>query len=486
MQDNNIHGYITAVTECIVTVKFDSHNMPKIGDALICTVDEKNAVNQEKFEAVLEVIQLLGNNKVLCLYVNIKYMLRRGLKVINTKTPIKFPTGDSIKGRVLDVLGKSLDGLPDPVSANNIPIHQSPPVLTQQIQQRAIFYTGIKIIDFLCPFTIGGKVGLLGGAGVGKTVIVMELINSSSKQKGDSIFTGVGERTREGYALWKEMIEAGIIDEKDLTKSKTTLIFGQMSESAAARFNIVPAALTAAEAVLEQSQDKEKNILLFIDNVFRFTQAGSEVSSAAGRLPSAVGYQPTLDYEIGCIQERITSTTKGSITSVQAVYIPADDMTDPAPAATFSHFDAVVVLNREIAAKGIYPAVDPITSSSAALTPEIVGKEHYDVANATKKILKKYNDLKDTIAILGLEELSEEDRNIVNRARQMEKFFSQPFHVAEHFTGMKGISVDMNEIIKVAKKIVTGEFDGIPDSCFYMIAGEEDILKKYDKVKNNE
>ena len=482
MQKDN-EGEVIAVTECIVIVKFSDGELPKIRDALTCTVDEEKVIGQKKFKAILEVIQLLGNGKVLCLYVNIENMLRRGLKVVNTRTSIKFPVGDNIKGRVLDVLGRSLDGLPDPVGNKNLPIHKKPPVFVDQVQNVEILSTGIKVIDFFCPFIKGGKIGLFGGAGVGKTVIVMELINSTSKQKGDSFFTGVGERTREGYALWKEMTEAGIINKNDLKKSKTTLVFGQMCESAAARYNVTPAALTAAEYLRDSSEDNSKNILLFIDNIFRFTQAGGEVSNAVGRLSSAVGYQPTLENEIGSIQERITSTKKGSITSVQAVYVPADDITDPAPAALFTHLDAFTILSRDIASKGIYPAIDPIASSSRALTPEHVGKEHYETAAKVNAMLKKYIDLQDMIAILGIDELSIEDQNNVYRARKIERFFDQPFFVAEQFTGIPGLSVEVKDTIYVLKKIVNGDYDHIPESCLYMIGSENDIMKKFEKIK---
>jgi len=401
--------------------------------------------------------------------------LKRGMPVKNTGGPISVPVGEGVLGRVLNVLGEPVDER-GPISApKRYPIHRRAPTLVEQDTQAKVLETGIKVIDLICPFTKGGKVGALGGAGVGKTVVIMELINNIAKAHGGfSVFAGVGERTREGNDLYHEMSEAGVINLKDISKSKVALVYGQMNEPPGARMRVALSGLAIAEYFRDE---KNQDVLLFIDNIFRFSQAGSEVSALLGRTPSAVGYQPTLAAEMGDLQERITSTKKGSITSFQAVYVPADDLTDPAPANTFAHLDSTIVLERSIAELGIYPAVDPLASTSKALAPEVVGQEHYEVARGVQRVLQKYKDLQDIIAILGMDELSPEDKLTVFRARKIQRFLSQPFHVAEVFTGTKGEYVPVAETIKGFKEILEGKHDDVPEANFYMKGGISAVAK---------
>jgi len=406
--------------------------------------------------------------------------LVRGLEVVNTGEPIKVPVGPELLGRIVNVLGEPVDERGPIASHNYSPIHRDAPSFVDQSTKEEILVTGIKVIDLLEPYSKGGKIGLFGGAGVGKTVLIMELINNIAKGHGGySVFTGVGERTREGNDLYHEMIESGVID-LDGDKSKTVLVYGQMNEPPGARARVALTGLTEAEYFRDQ---EHQDVLLFIDNIFRFTQAGSEVSALLGRIPSAVGYQPTLGTDMGAMQERITSTKDGSITSVQAVYVPADDLTDPAPATTFAHLDATTVLSRKISELGIYPAVDPLDSTSRALSPDIAGKEHYETARRVQEILQKYNSLQDIIAILGMDELSEEDKQVVSRARKIQKFLSQPFHVAEVFTGLKGVYVQLEDTIKGFKGILDGLYDDLPEAAFYMVGTIEEAIAKAEKMK---
>ena len=436
--------------------------MPEIYDALQIVADDGT-------KTTVEVQQLLGQNVVRSVAMSSTDGLKRGMKVINTKEPIKVPVGDGILGRILNVLGEPVDNMGDVRAENYVPIHKPSPTLTEQNTNVEILETGIKVIDLLIPYQKGGKIGLFGGAGVGKTVLIMELIhNIALEHSGVSVFGGVGERTREGNDLYNEMKESGVID-------KVALIYGQMNEPPGARMRVGLSTLTCAEYFRDV---KHQDVLLFIDNIFRFVQAGSEVSALLGRMPSAVGYQPTLAQEVGELQERITSTKDGSITSVQAIYVPADDLTDPAPATTFTHLDASTVLSRNIASLGIYPAADPLESSSRALDPNIVGVEHYSVAKKVLEILQKYKDLQDIIAILGMDELSEEDKLTVNRARKIQKFLSQPFFVAEQFSGNKGVYVKLEDSIKGFRGIIEGEYDNIPEQAFYMAGTIEDVLEK--------
>ena len=461
----NKFGTITQVIGAVVDVKFDSH-LPEINSALECD----NNGNR----LVLEVAQHLGEGTVRTISMDTTEGLRRGAKVTDTGDAIKVPVGPETLGRIINVIGEAIDQKGDVKTKEKWPIHRQAPEFVEQSTETEVLVTGIKVVDLLAPYAKGGKIGLFGGAGVGKTVLIMELIrNIAMEHGGFSVFTGVGERTREGNDLWLEMKESGVLD-------KTTLVYGQMNEPPGARFRVGLTGLTQAEYF----RDSEgKDVLLFIDNIFRFVQAGSEVSALLGRMPSAVGYQPTLGTDVGELQDRITSTTKGSITSVQAIYVPADDLTDPAPATTFSHLDATTVLSRNIASAGIYPAVDPLESSSTILDPRIVGEEHYNVASQVKSVLQKYKELQDIIKILGMDELSEEDKVTVARARKVQKFFSQPFFVAEQFTGHAGKYVKNEDTIKSFKGILEGEYDHIPEQAFSYVGGIEEVLEKNDKVK---
>ena len=471
--ENKKTGYIYQVLGAVVDVKFDNEaDLPDILTALECDNHGK--------KLVLEVEQQLGECVVRCVALDSTDGLVRGQQVVNTGEPIKVPVGPELLGRIVNVLGEPVDERGPVKSQLYSPIHREAPSFTDQSTKEEILVTGIKVIDLLEPYSKGGKIGLFGGAGVGKTVLIMELINNIAKGHGGySVFTGVGERTREGNDLYHEMIESGVIDlEGD--KSKTVLVYGQMNEPPGARARVALTGLTEAEYFRDQ---EHQDVLLFIDNIFRFTQAGSEVSALLGRIPSAVGYQPTLGTDMGAMQERITSTKDGSITSVQAVYVPADDLTDPAPATTFAHLDATTVLSRKISELGIYPAVDPLDSTSRALSPDIAGQEHYETARRVQEILQKYNSLQDIIAILGMDELSEEDRQVVSRARKIQKFLSQPFHVAEVFTGLKGVYVQLEDTIKGFKGILDGLYDDLPEAAFYMVGTIEEAIAKAEKMK---
>ena len=460
-------GLITQVIGPVIDVEFKSGILPDIKDSIEIIVDDNTKI-------IAEVQQHLGENRIRSVAMSSTDGIKRGMKVINTGEPIKIPVGKNILGRILNVLGEPVDNAGAIETDTYLPIHRQSPTLVDQNTDIEILETGIKAIDLLQPYQKGGKIGLFGGAGVGKTVLIMELIhNIASEHSGVSVFGGVGERTREGNDLWNEMKESGVID-------KVALIYGQMNEPPGARMRVGLSALTAAEYFRDYSK---QDVLLFIDNIFRFVQAGSEVSALLGRMPSAVGYQPTLANEMGELQERITSTKDGSITSVQAIYVPADDLTDPAPATTFSHLDASTVLSRQIASLGIYPAVDPLASNSKVLDPLIIGEEHYNVARKVLEILQKYQELQDIIAILGMDELSEEDKETVNRARKIQKFLSQPFFVAEQFSGMQGRYVKLEDTIAGFKGIVEGQYDHIPEQAFYMAGTIEDVLKKAEEVK---
>ena len=455
-------GLITKIIGPVIDVEFPDGNLPKIYTAL-------NIYNDNGEKIVAEVEQMLGSNKVRTVAMSSTDGLRRGMKVINTNEPIKIPVGEGILGRILNVTGDPVDNAGAIETDTYLPIHRDAPALVDQNTDVEILETGIKAIDLLQPYQKGGKIGLFGGAGVGKTVLIQELIhNIAMAHNGVSVFGGVGERTREGNDLWNEFKESGVIN-------KVGLIYGQMNEPPGARMRVGLSALTAAEYFRDYSK---QDVLLFIDNIFRFTQAGSEVSALLGRMPSAVGYQPTLATEMGELQERITSTKDGSITSVQAIYVPADDLTDPAPATTFSHLDASTVLSRDIASLGIYPAVDPLESNSRALDPNIVGEEHYEVTRKVLEILQKYKDLQDLIAILGMDELSEEDKETVNRARKIQKFLSQPFFVAEQFSGNKGKYVKIDDTVRGFKEIIEGKYDDLPEQAFYMVGTIEEAVEK--------
>ena len=460
-------GLITQVIGPVIDVEFKSGVLPEINDSIEIIVDDNNKI-------VAEVQQHLGENKIRSVAMSSTDGIKRGMRVVNTGEPIKIPVGKNILGRILNVLGEPVDNAGEIDTDTYLPIHRNSPTLVDQNTDIEILETGIKAIDLLQPYQKGGKIGLFGGAGVGKTVLIMELIhNIASEHSGVSVFGGVGERTREGNDLWNEMKESGVID-------KVALIYGQMNEPPGARMRVGLSALTAAEYFRDYSK---QDVLLFIDNIFRFVQAGSEVSALLGRMPSAVGYQPTLANEMGELQERITSTKDGSITSVQAIYVPADDLTDPAPATTFSHLDASTVLSRQIASLGIYPAVDPLASNSKVLDPLIIGEEHYNVARKVLEILQKYQELQDIIAILGMDELSEEDKETVNRARKIQKFLSQPFFVAEQFSGTPGRYVKLEDTIEGFKGIIEGKYDHIPEQAFYMAGTIEDVLKNAEKIK---
>lgn len=459
-------GHVVQVIGPVLDVKFDTDELPKLYNAI-------NIDNGGK-RLVVEVAQHLGDDIVRCIAMDSTDGLRRGMEAADTGAPISVPVGNETLGRMFNVLGEPIDGKPAPKNAQTYSIHRPAPSFEDQQTEPEILETGIKVVDLIAPYTKGGKIGLFGGAGVGKTVLIQELIsNIATEHGGLSVFAGVGERTREGNDLYYEMMDSGVIN-------KTALCFGQMNEPPGARMRIALTGLSMAEYFRdEEGQD----VLLFIDNIFRFTQAGSEVSALLGRMPSAVGYQPTLATEMGVLQERITSTNKGSITSVQAVYVPADDLTDPAPATTFAHLDATTVLNRAISEKGIYPAVDPLDSTSRILDPNVVGEEHYGVAREVQEILQRYKELQDIIAILGMDELSDEDKIIVSRARKVERFLSQPFHVAEQFTGMTGVYVPITETIRGFKEILEGKHDDLPESAFLMVGTIDDAIDKANSMK---
>jgi F-type H+/Na+-transporting ATPase subunit beta len=492
-------GKITQVIGPVVDVSFEAEGsrLPNILDALVVTKD--NGV-----EVILETQQHLGEDRIRAISMESTEGLRRGMEVFDKGAPISMPTGEGIKGRLFNVVGYAIDGIEQPVSDKALSIHRQAPRFEDLSTSSEILFTGIKVIDLIEPYVKGGKIGLFGGAGVGKTVLIMELINNIAKAyEGLSVFAGVGERTREGNDLLREMIESGVIkygeafqhsmeeggwdlskvDKNELSKSQATLVFGQMNEPPGARARVALSGLTIAEYFRDGDGTGEgRDILFFIDNIFRFTQAGSEVSALLGRMPSAVGYQPTLASEMGLMQERITSTKRGSITSVQAVYVPADDLTDPAPATTFAHLDATTVLSRKIAEKGIYPAVDPLDSTSRILKADIIGDEHYNTAERVKETLQRYKELQDIIAILGMEELSEEDKQVVHRARRVERFLSQPFHVAEQFTGLKGVLVDIKETIKGFNMILDGKLDHLPEAAFNLVGSIDDAIAKGEKL----
>ena len=458
-------GKITQVISAVLDIKFPDGKLPDILNAI--TIDRGNG---ETLTA--EVSQHLGDDTVRCIAMGSTDGMIRGMEAVDTGAPISVPVGEKTLGRIFNVLGEAIDNKPAPEGVEYMPIHRKAPAFEEQSTQTEILETGIKVVDLLCPYQKGGKIGLFGGAGVGKTVLIQELIrNIATEHGGYSVFTGVGERTREGNDLYHEMTESGVIN-------KTTMVFGQMNEPPGARMRVGLTGLTMAEHFRDQGG---KDVLLFIDNIFRFTQAGSEVSALLGRMPSAVGYQPTLQTEMGALQERITSTKNGSITSVQAVYVPADDLTDPAPANTFAHLDATTVLSRSIVELGIYPAVDPLESTSRILDPRIVGEEHYKVARAVQEILQRYKELQDIIAILGMDELSENDKLVVARARKVQRFLSQPFFVAGQFTGLEGRYVPVADTIQGFKEILEGKYDDIPESYFLNCGGIEDVLAKVNK-----
>jgi len=463
-------GQVVQVIGPVVDVRFAGNDLPEIYTALKIT---NPAIDNRPWNLVVEVAQHLGENTVRCVAMDSTDGLVRGQEVVDTGAPIQMPVGPEALGRILNVVGDPVDEAGPVTTKKFYPIHRSPPPFLEQSTEVKMFETGIKVIDLLAPYSKGGKIGLFGGAGVGKTVLIMELINNVAMQHGGySVFGGVGERTREGNDLWLEMKESGVI-------KKTALVYGQMNEPPGARSRVGLSALTIAEYFRDEER---QDVLLFIDNIFRFTQAGSEVSALLGRIPSAVGYQPTLSTDLGELQERITSTTKGSITSVQAIYVPADDLTDPAPATTFSHLDATTVLSRQIAELGIYPAVDPLDSTSRILDPQVIGEEHYKVARSVQQVLQRYKDLQDIIAILGMDELSEEDKLTVARARKIQRFLSQPFFVAAQFTGMEGKFVKLEDTIRGFKEIVEGKHDEIPEQAFYMVGTIEEALAKAEKL----
>ena len=463
MSKQNI-GKVVQVIGPVLDIRFEDGQLPELLNAIeIQSGDRK---------IVAEVAQHIGDNVARCVSMNATDGMVRGLEAVDTGSPITVPVGDKCLGRIFNLLGQAIDDQPDPENVERWPIHRPAPSYEEQETSTEILETGIKVVDLICPYAKGGKIGLFGGAGVGKTVLIMELINNVAKQHGGlSVFAGVGERTREGNDLYNEMKESGVIN-------KTALVYGQMNEPPGARMRVALSGLTMAEYYRDR---ENQDVLLFIDNIFRFTQAGSEVSALLGRMPSAVGYQPTLATEMGALQERITSTHKGSITSVQAVYVPADDLTDPAPATTFAHLDATTVLDRGISSLGIYPAVDPLDSTSRILTPEIVGQEHYETARAVQSILQRYKELQDIIAIMGMDELSEEDKLTVNRARKVQRFLSQPFSVAEQFTGYQGKYVPLKETIRGFKEIIEGKHDDLPESAFLFVGSIDEAVAKAKK-----
>ena len=467
----NAVGKVTQVIGAVVDVQFED-NLPEILNALETTNKGQNLI--------LEVAQHLGENTVRTVAMDATEGLVRGEPVTDTGGPIMVPVGNATLGRILNVIGEPVDEKGPVIAAERRPIHQPAPGFSEQATESQILVTGIKVVDLLAPYSKGGKIGLFGGAGVGKTVLIMELINNIAKvHAGFSVFAGVGERTREGNDLYHEMIEGGVIVPDDLEKSKVALVYGQMNEPPGARMRVALSGLTLAEQFRDQSGT---DVLFFIDNIFRFTQAGSEVSALLGRIPSAVGYQPTLATDMGALQERITSTKAGSITSVQAIYVPADDLTDPAPATSFAHLDATTVLSRAISELGIYPAVDPLDSNSRIMDPLVVGEEHYNVARDVQGILQRYKSLQDIIAILGMDELSEEDKLTVTRARKIQRFLSQPFDVAKVFTGMEGKQVPLEDTISSFKAVVAGKYDHLPEAAFYMVGGIEEVVAKAEKL----
>ena len=454
-------GKVVQVMGPVLDIRFADGELPELLNAIELQNNGK--------PLIVEVAQHIGDNVVRCIAMAATDGLVRGAEAVDTGGPIKVPVGDACLGRVFNLLGEPVDEQPAPTGVEHWPIHRPAPAFDEQESSTELLETGIKVVDLICPYAKGGKIGLFGGAGVGKTVLIQELIyNIATAHNGYSVFTGVGERTREGNDLYGEMAESGVL-------SKTALVYGQMNEPPGARMCVALSGLTMAEYFRDV---KHQDVLLFIDNIFRFTQAGSEVSALLGRMPSAVGYQPTLATEMGALQERITSTRKGSITSVQAVYVPADDLTDPAPATTFTHLDATTVLSRDIASQGIYPAVDPLDSTSRILAPEVVGQEHYQIARAVQQVLQRYKELQDIIAIMGMDELSEDDKITVNRARKVQRFLSQSFHVAEQFTGMPGQYVPLKETLRGFKMILNGECDSIPESCFLFAGTIDDVLAK--------
>jgi len=476
-QTQTQNGRITQVIGPVVDVEFPPGSLPEIYTALAVT---NPGLDDRKENLVLEVAQHLGENTARAVAMDSTDGLVRGMTVKNTGAPIQMPVGKEVLGRILNVVGEPVDER-GPVSAKGFkPIHRPPPTLVDLNVKIEAFETGIKVIDLLAPYLRGGKIGLFGGAGVGKTVLLMELVNNVAKERGGfSVFAGVGERTREGNDLYHEMMDSGVINKDDLSKSQCVLVYGQMNEPPGARARVGLSALAIAEYFRD---DEGRDVLLFIDNIFRFTQAGSEVSALLGRIPSAVGYQPTLSTEMGELQERITSTNKGAVTSVQAIYVPADDLTDPAPATAFAHLDATTVLSRKLTEIGIYPAVDPLDSTSRILDPLVVGMEHYTVARQVQEILQTYKDLQDIIAILGMDELSEEDKLVVARARKIQRFLSQPFHVAEQFTGNPGVYVKLPDTIRGFKEIVEGKHDDLPEQAFYMVGTIEQAVAKAKKL----
>jgi F-type H+/Na+-transporting ATPase subunit beta len=474
-------GKVIKIAGPAVDVQFEEVNLPPIYQAL--RVTSEGFTVPDPINVILEVQQHLGEGRARCVAMQATEGMVRGMNALDLGGPIRVPVGHETLGRVLNVIGEPVDEL-GPINAKTfMPIHRQAPAFDEQSTHEEMFETGVKVIDLIQPFLKGGKIGLFGGAGVGKTVIIQELINNVAlKHGGFSVFAGVGERTREGNDLWVEFQEAGVIDLKDFKKSKAALIYGQMTEPPGARLRVALTGLTVAEYFRD---NEGTDTLLFIDNIFRFTQAGSEVSTLLGRMPSAVGYQPNLSTEMGELQERITSTKKGSVTSVQAVYVPADDLTDPAPATTFAHLDATTVLSRPLSELGIYPAVDPLASTSRILSPRIVGQEHYDVAQGVKRILQRYKDLQDIIAILGIDELSEEDKITVARARKIQRFLSQPFHVAEQFTGIPGAYVKIEDTVRSFKEVLDGKHDSVPEQAFYLKGSIEDVLEASEKMKAN-
>ncbi len=470
MSNTNM-GKITQVIGPVLDIEFPPGQLPALFNAVKVT---NPSISSEKWNLVTEVAQHLGENTVRCIAMDATEGLVRGTEAMDTGAGITVPVGKEVLGRILNVIGEPVDEMGPVKTAKSYVIHREAPTFSEQSTKMEVFETGIKVVDLLTPYLKGGKIGLFGGAGVGKTVLIMELINNVAMQHGGfSVFGGVGERTREGNDLWEEMKESGVIN-------KTALVYGQMNEPPGARARVALTALTMAEYFRDE---ENQDVLLFIDNIFRFVQANSEVSALLGRIPSAVGYQPTLGTDVGGLQERITSTNKGSITSVQAIYVPADDLTDPAPATTFAHLDATTVLSRQIAELGIYPAVDPLDSTSRILDAQIVGDEHYGVARRVQQILQKYKDLQDIIAILGMDELSEDDKLVVSRARKIQKFLSQPFFVAEQFTGSPGKYVGIKDTIKGFQAIASGEYDDVPEQAFYMVGTIEEALEKAEKIK---
>jgi len=467
-------GYVTQIIGPVLDIEFPSGDLPAIYSAI--KIETADGLGN-----IVEVQQLLGDNKVRAVSMRSTDGLKRGVEAVDLGAPISVPVGTPTLGRIFNVIGEPVDEQGDVTSEETLPIHRDAPAFTELETKPSIFETGIKVVDLLAPYRRGGKIGLFGGAGVGKTVLIMELINNIAKAHGGvSVFGGVGERTREGNDLYEEMKESGVINSTNFAESKVALVYGQMNEPPGARMRVGLTALTMAEYFRDVNK---QDVLLFIDNIFRFTQAGSEVSALLGRMPSAVGYQPTLATEMGALQERITSTTQGSITSIQAVYVPADDLTDPAPATTFAHLDATTVLSRNLAAKGIYPAVDPLDSTSTMLQPNIVSSDHYETAENVKETLQRYKELQDIIAILGIDELSEEDRLTVARARKVERFLSQPFFVAEIFTGSPGVYVSLEDTIKGFKMVLNGELDDLPEQSFYLVGNIDEAIAKAETLK---